>query len=92
MRDEQGGRLALRWWESMRPAERIVAMSLIAGGVIGIINSTVWAAAVCYIERQRTMAAIARTHSAALAPAERPGEVAAIREPQAPWDMAGGGQ
>ncbi len=60
MRDDQGMRLALRWWDTLRPPERIVAMSLAAGGIIAIVNSTVWAAAVCYMSRQRARAAIAQ--------------------------------
>jgi hypothetical protein len=60
MRDDQGMRLALRWWDTLRPPERIVAMSLVAGGIVAMVNSTVWAAAVCYMSRQRARAAIAR--------------------------------
>lgn len=60
MRDDQGPRLALRWWDTLRPPERIVAMSLAAGGVVAIVNSTVWAAAVCFMSYQRARAAIAR--------------------------------
>lgn len=59
MRDDQGPRLALRWWDTLRPPERIVAMSLAAGGIVAIVNSTVWAAAVCFMSYQRTRAAIA---------------------------------
>jgi hypothetical protein len=36
----------LHWWSSMGKAERIVAMSLIAGVFVTIVNSTVWAIAV----------------------------------------------
>ena len=60
MGDDQGLRLALRWWDTLRPPERIVAMSLAAGGVVAIVNSTVWAAAVCCMSYQRARAAIAR--------------------------------
>ena len=44
-----------RSWEDMTSRERIVAMSLATGGVIAIINSSVWAVAVCYIIRQRAL-------------------------------------
>lgn len=60
MRDDQGPRLALRWWDTLRPPERIVAMSLATGGIVAIVNSTVWAAAVCFMSYQRARAAIAR--------------------------------
>lgn len=60
MRDDQGLRLALRWWDTLRPPERIVAMSLATGGTVAIVNSTVWAAAVCFMSYQRARAAIAR--------------------------------
>lgn len=60
MRDDQPLRLALRWWDTLRPPERIVAMSLVTGGVIAIVNSTVWAATVCYMSYQRARIGIAR--------------------------------
>lgn len=60
MRDDQSARVALRWWDTLRPAERIVAMSLVAGGVIAIANSTVWAVAVCYMSHQRARVGLAR--------------------------------
>lgn len=44
-----------RSWEDMTSRERIVAMSLATGGVVAIINSSVWAVAVCYIMRQRAL-------------------------------------
>ena len=60
MRDDQSTRMALRWWDTLGRAERIVAMSLVAGGVIAIVNSTVWAVAVCYMSRQRARVFLAR--------------------------------
>jgi len=60
MRDDQGPRLALRWWDTLRSSERIVAMSLVTGGVVAIVNSTVWAVATCFMSYQRARAAIAR--------------------------------
>lgn len=66
-------RLALRWWDTLRPPERIVAMSLVTGGVIAIVNSTVWAAAVCYMSYQRARVGIAREERRRLsAPDELP--------------------
>ena len=52
-------RYFLRWWETLGKAERIVAMSLATGGVVAIVNSTAWAIAVSYMERQRALVAIA---------------------------------
>ncbi len=58
MRDDHSLRLALRWWDTLRPTERIVAMSLVTGGIVAVVNSTVWAAAVCFMSYQRARAAI----------------------------------
>lgn len=63
MRDDHGPRLALRWWDTLRPPERIVAMSLAAGRIAAIVNSTVWAAAVSFISYQRARAAITLAES-----------------------------
>lgn len=63
MRDDHGPRLALRWWDTLRPPERIVAMSLATGGIAAIVNSTVWAAAVSFISYQRARAAITLAES-----------------------------
>ena len=52
-------RFFLRWWDTLDRPERIVAMSLVAGGTIAITNSVTWAVAVCYITRQKTHAKIA---------------------------------
>lgn len=52
-------RYALRWWETLGKSERIVAMSLAAGSVVAITNSTVWAIAASYMVRQRARVAIA---------------------------------
>lgn len=60
MRDDQPMRMALRWWDTLRPTERIVAMSLLAGGVVATANSALWAAATCYIVRQRARVAMTR--------------------------------
>jgi hypothetical protein len=50
---------ALRWWETLGRPERIVAMSLVAGSIVTVANSTVWAIAVSYMARQRARVAIA---------------------------------
>ena len=51
-------RTFLRWWETLSRPERIVAMSLATGGIVGITNSTVWAIAVCYMTRQKAEVAM----------------------------------
>ena len=80
MRDDQPMRLALRWWDTLRPPERIVAMSLVAGGVIAITNSTVWAAAVCYMSYQRARVAVAREQRKRLDEADTARDTARARE------------
>lgn len=50
-------RTFLRWWETLGRPERIVAMSLTAGGIVAIVNSTTWAVAVCYMTRQKAQVA-----------------------------------
>lgn len=50
-------RTFLRWWETLSRPERIVAMSLAAGSVVAITNSTVWAVATCYMARQKALCA-----------------------------------
>ncbi|HLZ22823.1 MAG TPA: hypothetical protein VKQ30_11935 [Ktedonobacterales bacterium] len=50
-------RTFLRWWETLGRPERIVAMSLTAGGIVAVANSLTWAVAVCYMSRQRAQAA-----------------------------------
>jgi hypothetical protein len=49
-----------RVWKGMTSSERIVAMSLVAGGVIAIVNSTVWAVATCFIAYQRARVRVAQ--------------------------------
>ena len=49
-----------RGWDSMNQTEHIVAMSLVAGTAIGIVNSSVWAAVVCYITYQRARVRLAK--------------------------------
>ncbi|MGH2516295.1 MAG: hypothetical protein ACRDHP_11635 [Ktedonobacterales bacterium] len=51
-------RAFLRWWETLGRPERIVAMSLTAGSIVAVANSLTWAAAVCYMSRQRAQAAM----------------------------------
>ncbi len=53
-------RHVVRWWETVGRPERIVAMSLAAGGVVAIVNSAVWAVAVSYMARQKALVALAR--------------------------------
>jgi|SRR6185437_5831114 len=55
-----------RIWRGMTQSERIVAMSLLVGGVIGIANSTVWAVATCYIAHQRTRTRVAQFQAQSL--------------------------
>jgi hypothetical protein len=49
----------LRWWETLGRPERIVAMSLAAGSVVAITNSTVWAVAVSYMVHQKARVVLA---------------------------------
>lgn len=56
-----------RGWEGMTPRERIVAMSLATGGVVAIVNSTVWAIATCYIVHQRALVRLAQAQAEAQA-------------------------
>lgn len=49
-----------RVWKGMTSSERIVAMSLVAGGVIAIVNSSVWAVATCFIAYQRARVRVAQ--------------------------------
>lgn len=53
-------RHVVRWWETLGRPERIVAMSLAAGGAVAIVNSAVWAVAVSYMARQKALVALAR--------------------------------
>lgn len=53
-------RQVVRWWETLGRPERIVAMSLAAGGTVAIVNSAVWAVAVSYMARQKALVALAR--------------------------------
>lgn len=46
-------RTFLRWWETLSRPERIVAMSLTAGGIVAVANSLTWAVAACYMTRQK---------------------------------------
>lgn len=52
--------VVVRWWETLDRPERIVAMSLATGGVVAIVNSTVWALAVSYMTRQKALMALTR--------------------------------
>jgi hypothetical protein len=69
-----------RSWEDMTSRERIVAMSLATGGVIAIINSSVWAVAVCYIIRQRALVKRAQAEAQARLAGSSPAQRAAITE------------
>jgi hypothetical protein len=72
-------RYVLRWWETLGRPERIVAMSLAAGSVVAITNSTVWAVAVSYMAHQKTRVALA-----AQANANQPGAATAPQLPAPP--------
>lgn len=52
-----------RGWDSMKQPERIVAMSLAAGSIVGIVNSTVWAVAVCFMSYQKTRVRLAEVEA-----------------------------
>lgn len=49
-----------RWWETLGRPERIVALSIGLAAPIAIINSTVWAIAVCYMAHERARVEIER--------------------------------
>jgi len=57
-------RYMLRWWETMGRPERIVAMALVTGGVVGMVNSTVWAIAASYMAHEKARVAIAAAQAA----------------------------
>lgn len=70
-----------RCWEGMTPRERIVAMSLATGGFVAIVNSSVWAVAVCYINRQRALVKLAQAEAQASASySERDAETASVTD------------
>ena len=54
----------LRWWNTLDRPERIVAMSLVAGTVISVVNSTTWAIAASYMTHQKTKVALAAQREA----------------------------
>ena len=64
----------LRWWNMLDRPERIVAMSLAAGTVISIVNSTTWAIAVSYMTHQKTKVALSNQRDASSAAATSDGE------------------
>lgn len=57
-------RYMLRWWETMGRPERIVAMALVTGGIVGMVNSTVWAIAASYMAHEKARVAIAAAPAA----------------------------
>ena len=57
-------RYMLRWWETMGRPERIVAMALVTSGVVGMVNSTVWAIATSYMAHEKARVAIAAAQAA----------------------------
>lgn len=52
-----------RIFECMTSRERIVAMSLATGGVVAIVNSTVWAVAVAFMSYQRARVRLAESRA-----------------------------
>jgi hypothetical protein len=65
-------RTFLRWWDALDRPERIVAMSLTAGTLVAIVNSTTWAIAVCYMTHQKTKVALAVQYARAVPPPRPP--------------------
>ena len=59
-------RYLLRWWETMDRPERIVALSVGFAAPVAIINSTVWAIAVCYMAREKACVEIERVRAGAV--------------------------
>lgn len=78
----------LYWWGTLTRPERIVAMSLAAGGIISIVNSTAWAIASSYMTRQKTRVALAKLQLDAAELAARQNtipEIAAAHTPAHTW-------
>jgi hypothetical protein len=47
------------WWSQISGRERISIVSIVAGAVIVIVNAISWPIALCYIQRQQTLARLA---------------------------------
>lgn len=62
-----------RSWDILSPRERIVAMSLVVGGSVAIVNSTVWALAASFMSYQKARVAIAEAQAYAHARPAIPG-------------------
>lgn len=65
-------RHVMRWWETLGRSERIVALSIGLAAPVAIANSTVWAIAVCYMVRQKTLVEIERVRTHAVDAAAEP--------------------
>lgn len=55
-----------RSWKSMTQTEHIVAVSLVAGCALAIVNSTIWAATSRYITHQRACVRLAKIEAQVL--------------------------
>jgi hypothetical protein len=67
-------RYLLRWWDTLGRPERIVALSIGLAAPVAIVNSTVWAIAVCYMAQQKAKVEIERLrmHAAGDNPSDHP--------------------
>lgn len=71
----------IRWWDTLDRPERIVAMSVTAGGIVAIANSTAWAIATSYISHQKAKVAIAQAQAGLIA--SRHNHTPATSQPEA---------
>jgi hypothetical protein len=69
-------RYLLRWWETLGRPERIVALSIGLAAPVAIVNSGVWAIAVCYMAHQKAKVEIerVRVHAVGDHPPEQPAD------------------
>ena len=50
----------VRWWETLGRPERIVALAVGCAAPVAIVNSAVWAIAVCYMAHEKARVEIER--------------------------------
>lgn len=61
----------LVYWAGLSRAERLATIAIVTGGLVAIINSTAWACAVSYMERQKARAAQVHGATARLSSEDR---------------------
>ena len=70
-----------QWWVQISGRERITIVSILAGAIVVIVNAISWPIALCYIQRQQTIARISEgvlSDEAATAATRTVGEIHAI--------------